>query len=108
MDTEHFANAPGIIGYDMLNEPGVDGPQLSALYEDVAKRIRKNHPDAILFVSASLFTFQASASGSNSRTPPCILQVTRVPANQLPPYTTPSCPDLIAQFRWICLVTPCT
>lgn len=66
MDAEHFATTPGIIGYDMLNEPGIDGPQLSALYEDVAKRIRRNHKDAILFVSASLFTFQAGASKLHS------------------------------------------
>ena len=34
---EKFADNPGIVGYDMLNEPfGDDALQLSPLFEDVA------------------------------------------------------------------------
>ena len=48
---EKFADNPGIVGYDMLNEPfGDDALQLSPLFEDVAARIRKHDTKAILFV----------------------------------------------------------
>ena len=50
-DAEKFADNPGIVGYDMLNEPfGDDALQLSPLFEDVAARIRKHDRKAILFV----------------------------------------------------------
>ena len=48
---EKFADNPGIVGYDMLNEPfGDEALQISPLYEDVAARIRKHDTKAILFV----------------------------------------------------------
>ena len=54
---EKFADNPGIVGYDMLNEPfGDDALQISPLYEDVAARIRKHDKKAILFVEPQACT----------------------------------------------------
>ncbi|CAK0783442.1 hypothetical protein CVIRNUC_006641 [Coccomyxa viridis] len=53
---EKFADNPGIVGYDMLNEPfGDDALQLSPLFEDVAARIRKHDKKAILFVEPQIY-----------------------------------------------------
>ncbi len=46
-----FSNNSAILGYDMLNEPvGSEHRQLSPLFESVAKVIRKNDKEAILFL----------------------------------------------------------
>lgn len=48
---------PAVLGYDMLNEPGGDEvSEIAPLYEDAARRIRQNHPDAVLFVSPGALT----------------------------------------------------
>src|SRR6185437_5824290 len=48
----HFVNVPGVIGYDLLNEPmGDEESELSGLYEEEGRAIRAVDPQAILFVS---------------------------------------------------------
>lgn len=48
---EAFAGNPSILGYGLLNEPyGDEVAEIGPLYEDVAARIRKHDPDAVLFI----------------------------------------------------------
>jgi len=43
---------PGVIGYDMMNEPqGDEVAEIGPLYEDAAVALRKMSPSAVLFVS---------------------------------------------------------
>lgn len=46
-----FKDIPGVIGYELLNEPlGNEEKQISPLFEDTAKVIRAVDPNAILFI----------------------------------------------------------
>jgi endoglycosylceramidase len=55
---ERFHNVPGVIGYDVLNEPfsyNFDN-DIKALYRDVGESIRSRDPGAILFLEPDLLT----------------------------------------------------
>ncbi|PKL40014.1 MAG: hypothetical protein CVV44_07295 [Spirochaetae bacterium HGW-Spirochaetae-1] len=46
-----FGDHPGVLGYDLLNEPwGDEIDEIAVLYEDEAEIIRGNDPDSILFL----------------------------------------------------------
>jgi endoglycosylceramidase len=48
---QHFRSHPGILGFDPINEPwGDEKKELPALYADAERVIRKEFPDAILFL----------------------------------------------------------
>jgi endoglycosylceramidase len=47
-----FGQQPGLIGFDMLNEPwGDERTEIGPLYEQAARVLRKHAPEALLFVS---------------------------------------------------------
>ncbi len=58
-----LAGEPGVVGYDLLNEPGGDeATEIAPLYQDAAKAIRAADPTAILFVSPAALTSAGVAS----------------------------------------------
>ena len=52
-----FVSNPGVVGYDLLNEPwGWEAGEIAPLYEDAAVAVRAVDPTAILFVSPHVAT----------------------------------------------------
>ena len=53
----HFSSHSAVIGYDLFNEPwGWEVSEISPLYEDAARAIRQEHPEAILWIEGHAST----------------------------------------------------
>lgn len=51
-----FASVEGVVGYDLLNEPWGWDSELAPFYEAEGRVIRRNDPEAVLFVEAHITT----------------------------------------------------
>jgi endoglycosylceramidase len=61
-----LAREPGVLGYDMMNEPwGDEATEIDALYAAAASALRSAHGDCILFVSPHALT----SSGTSTKLP---------------------------------------
>jgi endoglycosylceramidase len=55
--SSRLSSEPGVIGYDIMNEPwGDEASEIGPFYEDAAAAIRVASPDAIVFVSPHALT----------------------------------------------------
>ncbi len=54
---EALADAPNLVGFDLLNEPwGIEDSEIASLYKDAGKTVLDIIPDTILFLSAHALT----------------------------------------------------
>lgn len=52
---QRMARHPNVIGYDVINEPWGTSSELRSLYEDAGAAIRRQDPEAILFIPPHAF-----------------------------------------------------
>ena len=82
-----LASEPGVLGYDILNEPALSEKlSIAPLYTDVAAAIRSVDPDAVIFLGASL----TSAGGAPTLLPDLGLSNTALAVHYYPPPGTPT------------------
>lgn len=61
--SERLSGEPGVIGYDLLNEPwGDEVTEIGPLYEEAVAAIREASPEAIIFVSPQALTSAGTAT----------------------------------------------
>lgn len=82
-----LASEPGVLGYDILNEPALSEKiSIAPLYTDVADAIRGVDPGAVILLGASL----TSAGGAPTLLPDLRLPNTALAVHYYPPPGTPT------------------